>query len=83
MVPTPAQVVRACLNRGSWELLVQWDGRSAADATREPIADFKERYPLFQLADELVVGEEGNVIDSFVGRHYRRRARQTKANSSG
>ena len=46
---------------------MQWDGSTAADATWEPIADFKERYPLFQLADELFVEEE-NVVDSFVGR---------------
>jgi len=81
VVPTP-QVVRARLNRGHWELLVQWDGCTAADATWEPIVDFKERYPLFQLADELFVGEEGNVVDSFVGRQYWRRARHA-ASSSG
>ena len=80
VVPTPSQVARARLNRGSWELLVNWEGRSAAEATWEPIAAFKERYPAFQLADELFVGEEGNVVDSFVGRSYRRR---TKHPSSG
>ena len=45
VVPTPSQVVRARLNRGRWELLVHWvdwDGCSAADATWEPLADFKE-----------------------------------------
>jgi len=52
---------------GAGSPLVQWDGSTAADATWEPIADFKERYPLFQLADELFVEEE-NVVDSFVGR---------------
>ena len=81
VIPSPSQVVRARLNRGRWELLVHWDGRCAADATWEPIADFKERYPAFQLADELFVGEEGNVVDSFVGRQYRRRSRRTTANS--
>jgi hypothetical protein len=54
---------------------VQWEGLPAADATWEPIADFEERYPTFQLADELFVGEEGNVVDSFIGRQYRRKAR--------
>ena len=81
VVPTPSQVVRARLNRGRWELLVQWTGCSAADATWEPIADFKERYPAFQLADELFVGEEGNVVDSFIGRQYRRRVRRAAASS--
>jgi len=76
VVPTPTKVVRARLNRGRWELLVQWEGLPAADATWEPIADFKERYPTFQLEDELFVGEEGNVVDSFIGRQYRRKARR-------
>ena len=79
VVPTRSQVVRARLNRGRWELLVQWAGCSPVDATWEPIADFKERYPAFQLADELFVGEEGNVVDSFIGRHYRRRMRRATA----
>ena len=26
VVPLPSAIVRACLNRGSWELLVQWMG---------------------------------------------------------
>jgi hypothetical protein len=59
VVPTPAQVVRARLNRGQWELLVQWEGRVAAEATWEPVKDFKERYPQFQLTDELFVGGGG------------------------
>jgi len=76
VVPTPTKVVRARLNRDRWELLVQWEGLPAADATWEPIADFKERYPTFQLEDELFVGEKGNVVDSFVGGQYRRKARR-------
>ncbi|XP_066333858.1 uncharacterized protein [Miscanthus floridulus] len=83
VVPTPSQVVWAHLNCGCWELLVQWDGCSATDATWEPLADFKERYPLFQLTDELFDGEEGNVVDSFVGQQYWRWARRATANSSG
>jgi hypothetical protein len=43
VVPTLSQVVQSHLNRGRWELLVHWYGRSAADATWEPIAYFKER----------------------------------------
>ncbi|XP_066344467.1 uncharacterized protein [Miscanthus floridulus] len=65
VIPTPAAVVRARLNRGRWQLLVHWEGRTAADSTWEDIDDFKERYPAFQLADELFVGEEGSVIDAF------------------
>ena len=78
VIPTPAAVVCARLNRGRWQLLVHWEGRTAADSTWEDIDDFKDRYPAFQLADELFVGEEGNVIDAFVGRQYRRRPRPSQ-----
>jgi hypothetical protein len=47
VVPTPSKVSRARLNCGQWQLLVNWEGRTAADATWEPIAEFKERYPEF------------------------------------
>ena len=83
VVPTPAQVVRGRLNRGQCELLVQWEGRVAAEATWEPVKDFKERYTQFQLADELFVGEEGSVVDSFVGRQYRRRPRRPHGPNRG
>jgi hypothetical protein len=83
VVPTPSQVLRARLNRGQWQLLVQWEGRAAADATWELIDDFKKRYPEFQLADELFVREGGNVIDSFVGHHYRRCPRKQSGPSRG
>jgi hypothetical protein len=75
VVPTPSQVVRALLNRGRWELLVHWDGCSTANATWEPVADFKGCYPAFQLADELFV-ELGNVVDTFIGRQYKRRVKK-------
>ena len=78
VIPIPAAVVRARLNRGRWQLLVHWEGRPAADSTWEDIDDFKELYPAFQLADELFVGEEGSVIDAFVGRQYRRRPRPSR-----
>ena len=73
VIPTPAKVVRARWNRGVWQLLVQWVGRPAADATREPLLEFVELYPQWQLEDELFLGEGGSVVDAFVGRHYRRR----------
>ena len=76
VVPTPAAVIRTRLNRGRWQVLVHWDGRAPADATWEAVEDFKDRYPEFQLADELFVWEEGSVVDSFVGRQYRRRPKQ-------
>ena len=58
---------------------MHWDGCSAANATWEPVADFKERYPAFQLANELFVGEEGNVMDSFIGQQYRCRVKKATA----
>lgn len=70
---TPAKIVRSRLNRGTCELLVQWEGCSAADATWETLATFQHRFPSFQLEDELILEEGGNVVDSFVGRHYSRR----------
>lgn len=51
VVPTPAKVVKACLNRGAWELLVQWVGRASSDASWEKLLEFKKTYPSFQLAD--------------------------------
>lgn len=68
-------ITRDAYATGRWELLVQWDGLSVADATWEPLADFKERYLVFQPSDKLFVAEEGNVVDSFVGKQYRHRLR--------
>jgi hypothetical protein len=41
VLPTLDQVLCARLNRGVWELLVQWRRHPAADATWEPLKDFK------------------------------------------
>ena len=81
VLPKPAKVVHARLNRGTWELLVQWEGRTAADATWEQLQEFKKSYPEVQLEDELFLGEGGNVIDSFVGQKYHRRRRVQPAQS--
>ena len=79
VIPTLAVVMRARLNRGHWQLLVHWEGWTTADSTWEDIDEFKERYPAFQLADELFVGEEGSVVDAFVGRQYRCRPRPSRS----
>ena len=52
-LPVLAKVLRATPAHNSWNLLVQWEGRSPAEATWEPLTDFKERYPTFKLEDEL------------------------------
>lgn len=81
VVPAPSRIVRACLNRGIWELLAQWMGCAAADVTWEKLTFFKDRYPIFQLEDELFHNEGGSVVDAFVGQTYQRRRRATVSNS--
>jgi hypothetical protein len=73
VIPSPDKITRARLNRGSWEILVVWKGRAASDATWEKLEEFKRAYPEVQLEDELFVGEEGNVVDSFIGKVYQRK----------
>jgi hypothetical protein len=51
---------------------VAWLGQPSTGATLEKVADFKLAYPEVQLED-LFLGEEGNVVDSFVGKVYQRR----------
>lgn len=48
-------MVHARLARGNWEVLVQWEALPDADASWEPLEDFKHHYPSFQLDDELFV----------------------------
>ncbi|WVZ89350.1 hypothetical protein U9M48_035770 [Paspalum notatum var. saurae] len=68
VVPTPAAVVGARPNHGSWDVLVQWEGRGPADATWKPLEQFKEAYPQFQLEDELFSQGGRSVMDAFFGR---------------
>ena len=75
VIPTPTKVLRARLNRGTWELLVQWQGRADSDSTWERLPVFVEDYPDFHLEDELFLQEGGSVMDSFIGRVYQRRPR--------
>jgi hypothetical protein len=76
VLPTPLKVLRARLNRGRWEVLVQWMGCLPADATWELVEEFSAAHPAFQLEDELFQNEGGSVVDSFVGRTYFRRRRR-------
>jgi hypothetical protein len=75
-VAQPDSVVRARSAGSSWELLVRWQGKSMAEATWEPLQQFKEDYPNVKLEDELFRQEGGSVVDSF-GRQYVRRDRKT------
>jgi hypothetical protein len=69
VVPIPLRVVRACLFRGVWELLVQWEGHSAEGATWITLDELKTVYP----RGRVVPGEGGSIVDSCHGRTFRRR----------
>jgi hypothetical protein len=79
VLPVPLKIVRTRLNRGNWELLVQWLGCSTADTSWEPLEEFSVDYPNFQLEGELFHREGGNVIDAFVDRTYQRRPKAVQA----
>ncbi|XP_014660510.1 uncharacterized protein LOC105914201 [Setaria italica] len=70
--PEPERVMRARLARGVQQVLVHWKGETAASATWEDLDTFRERYPAFQLEDELAL-EGGR--DVMWGRTYIRRKR--------
>jgi hypothetical protein len=55
VVLVPERVSRARLARGVRQLLVHWKGEPVASATWEDFDSFIERYPTFQLADELLL----------------------------
>jgi hypothetical protein len=54
-VPEPDHVVRSRLARGVRQLLVHWKGEPATSTTWEDADSFIERYPSFQLEDELLI----------------------------
>jgi hypothetical protein len=87
ILPVPEKVGKARLNRGVWEVLVHWLDRSATNTPWEQLEEFKIQYLEVQLADELFVGEESNVIDAFLGRKYFRckhhTAKEREAAKSG
>jgi hypothetical protein len=67
----PEAVIMARLARGRQELLVQWRGQPAAEATWMDRQEFQHLYLDFQLEDELLA--EGR--DVMVGIRYTRRRR--------
>jgi len=60
--------------------LIQWQGEPAASTTWEDLEDFQERYPSFQLEDELLVKGGRDVM---WGRQYSRRQRHQEEASTG
>ena len=81
VVPAPAAVLRARPSSTSWDLLVQWQGQSNADATWEPLEQFKESFPDFQLEDKLFSYGEGSVVDRFFGHKFQRRNKKAASTS--
>ncbi|CAN6308396.1 unnamed protein product [Urochloa humidicola] len=78
-VLTPEKVLRVRPAASGWELLVQWTGRGAIDATWESLDQFKGRYPEFQLEDELFSNQGRSVVDTFFGRQFKRSKKKDKA----
>lgn len=76
VLPMPVKAIHGRLARGVREVLIQWDGKPAADATWENVDDFARRYPTFQLEDELNPKEGRDVM---VGIVYERRRGQKQS----
>jgi hypothetical protein len=55
VLPVPEKVVRMRLARGVRQVLVRWVGTAPSEATWEDVDDFVQRFPTFQLEDELLV----------------------------
>ena len=59
--PEPEHAVHARLARGIRQVLIQWKGEPAASATWEDLDSFRDRFPSFQLEDELLVEGGGEM----------------------
>jgi hypothetical protein len=82
VLPIPQAVLRARLNRGVWEILVQWKDHPPTETSWMTVQSFRTNYPLFQLEDELFSGERGSVVDSFFDQVYQRRRKGHSPNPS-
>jgi len=71
-VPEPERLERSRLARGVRQVLVRWKGEPFSSSPWEDWDTFRERFPTFQLKDELVQ-EEGR--DVMYGNTYSRRRR--------
>jgi hypothetical protein len=59
VVPGPEHAVCARLARGVRLILIRWKGEPTSSATWEDVNTFMERYPAFQLEDELLLEGRG------------------------
>jgi hypothetical protein len=67
VLPQSEKVLHARLNRGVWEILVQWMGQVVADTTWEKVPEFKDAYPPFSSRTScFIMG--GSVVDIFIGK---------------
>jgi hypothetical protein len=77
IVPSPACVLRLRLSdTGVRQALVQWEGLPPSSASWEDLDQFQQRYPQFQLEDELLLKGGSDVM---WGKKYARRRRQKLA----
>jgi len=76
--PVPERASCTQLARGVRQVHIHWQGEPAASATWEDLDSFQDRYPSFQLEDELLL-EGGR--DVMWGRHYSRQPRKQQAAS--
>ena len=74
--PVPERASKARLARGVRQVLIHWQNEPAASATWEDLEDFQDRYPTFQLEDELLLQGGRDVM---WGRQYSRRPKGQKA----
>jgi hypothetical protein len=73
IVPVPACVLRLRLFDDVRQALVQWEGQPPSATSWEDLEQFKERYPQFQLVDELLLKGGSDVM---WGKKYSRRKRK-------
>jgi hypothetical protein len=69
--PTHVQALHTRIARGIQQVLIQWEGQPVFTASWEDVTAFRDRYPSFQLKDELFQNGGGDVM---WGHTYRRRA---------
>ena len=55
MVVEPEAVLRGRLARGQREVLIPWKGAPTAETSWVALDEFRERFPHFQLEDELLL----------------------------
>ncbi|XP_068651580.1 uncharacterized protein [Aristolochia californica] len=68
ILPTLAHVYQACKVNDRWELLIHWAETDPVEASWQPLAEFRELFPDFELEDKLFLQEGSDVMDSIASR---------------